>query len=174
MEFKDIVQKRRSIRTFTEQELEPEQTQAILRAALMAPTSKSTRAWRFIVVDDKNLLRQIADSKSMGAEFVAQAPLAVVVLMNTEETDVWVEDAAIAAVSMQYQATELGLGSCWTQIRLRGQADGTPADDILRDILGYPQEYQAECVIAFGYPAVERKLQDEDKLKWEAVTINKF
>lgn len=174
MDFKDIVAKRRSIRKFTPQELSPEQTQAILRAALMAPTSKSTRAWRFIVIDDKDLLRQIAQSKSAGADFVMDAPLAVLVLMDTSLTDVWVEDASIAAVTMQYQATELGLGSCWAQLRLRGHADGITADECLRDLFGYPEQYKAVCVIAFGYPAIERKLQDEDKLKWESVSINKF
>jgi len=174
MDFKDIVQKRRSIRKFTQQELTPEQTQAILRAALMAPTSKSTRAWHFIVVDNKDILRQMAQSKSAGADFVADAPLAVLVLMDVDKTDVWVEDASIAAVSMQYQATELGLGSCWAQIRLRGHADGTFADEILRDMFGYPQNLVAECIVAFGYPAIERKLQDEDKLKWESVSVNKF
>ena len=94
--------------------------------------------------------------------------------MDVDKTDVWVEDASIAAVSMQYQATELGLGSCWAQIRLRGHADGTFADEILRDMFGYPQNLVAECIVAFGYPAIERKLQDEDKLKWESVSVNKF
>ena len=139
MEFKDIVSKRRSIRKFTDEELTPEQTQAILRAALMSPTSKSTRAWRFIVIDDKDLLRQVAQSKNAGADFVNDAPLAVIVLMDTSLTDVWVEDAAIAAVTMQYQATELGLGSCWAQLRLRGQDDGTSAEECLRDIFQFPE-----------------------------------
>ena len=174
MDFKDIVQKRRSIRRFTEQELTSEQTQLILRAALMAPTSKSTRAWHFIVVDDKNLLRQVAQAKSLGSDFVADAPLAVIVLMDREKTDVWVEDASIAAVTMQYQAAELNIGSCWAQMRLRGHEDGVEADEILRDIFGYPENFVAECVIAFGFPAIERKLQDEDKLKWESVSVNKF
>ncbi len=174
MHFKDLVQKRRSIRNFTQQELEPEQTQAILRAALMSPSSKSTRAWHFIVIDDKNMLQQVAQSKQMGADFVANAPLAILVLMDKSRTDVWIEDASIAAVTMQYQATELGLGSCWAQLRLRGREDGSMADDLLRDIFGYPENWIAECVIAFGHPAIERKLQDEDKLKWEAVSINQF
>lgn len=174
MEFQQIVQKRRSIRKFTDEELTPEQTQLLLRAALMAPTSHSTRAWRFVVVDNKDLLRQIAQCKKAGAEFVENAPLAIIVLMDTQATDVWVEDAAIAAVTMQYQATELGLGSCWAQLRLRGHDDGTPADEVLREMFGYPEQFVAECVIAFGHPAVERKMQDEEKLKWEAVSINKF
>ncbi len=174
MDFRDIVSKRRSIRKFTDEELTPEQTQAILRAALMSPTSKSTRAWRFIVIDDKDLLRQVAQSKNAGADFVNDAPLAVIVLMDTSLTDVWVEDAAIAAVTMQYQATELGLGSCWAQLRLRGQDDGTSAEECLRDIFNFPEYLKPLCVIAFGHPAIERKQQDDSKLKWETVSINKF
>lgn len=172
--FADLVQTRRSIRKFTEEELKPEELQTILRAALMSPTSKSSRSWHFVVVDEKPLLEKLALCKEAGAAFVADAPLAVVVLGDTAATDVWVEDASIAAVTMQYQATELGLGSCWAQVRNREMADGTPADDVLRFILGYPQNLTALAIIAFGHPAIERKPQDEDKLKWENVHVNKF
>lgn len=171
MDFKDLVQHRRSIRRFTDEALTAEQVQLILRAALMSPTSKSTRAWHFYVVDDRDMLEKLSQCKSAGAEFVEGAPLAVVVCMDTEQTDVWVEDGSIAAVTMQYQAADLGLGSCWAQVRLRGQDDGTPATDLLRFLLGYPEGQQAVCIIAFGHPAIERKPQDEEKLKWENVHI---
>lgn len=171
MNFNDLVQHRRSIRRFTDEPLTPEQVQLILRSALMSPTSKSTRAWHFYVIDDKDMLEKLSQSKSAGAEFVKDAPLAVVVCVDTGQTDVWVEDASIAAVTMQYQAADLGLGSCWAQIRLRGIDDGTPATDILRFLLGYPEEQQAVCIIAFGHPAIERKPQDEEKLKWENVHV---
>lgn len=171
MDFKDLVQHRRSIRRFTDEALTAEQVQLILRAALMSPTSKSTRAWHFYVVDDRDKLEKLSQCKSAGAEFVKGAPLAVVVCMDTEQTDVWVEDGSIAAVTMQYQAADLGLGSCWAQVRLRGQDDGTPATDLLRFLLGYPEGQQAVCIIAFGHPAIERKPQDEEKLKWENVHI---
>ena len=174
MDFKELVQKRRSVRKFTEDELTPEEVQALLRAALMSPTSKSTRAWHFVVVDDKDTLEKLSQCKAAGAEFVKGAPLAIVVLMDTEKTDVWVEDASIAAVTIQYQATELGLSSCWAQIRMRGLEDGTPANDILRFLLGYPETFQAEAIIAVGHQAIERKPQNEDNLKWESVHVNHF
>lgn len=172
--FSELVQVRRSIRKFTDEELSPEELQLILRSALMSPTSKSSRSWHFIVVDDKEKLEKISLCKEMGASFVADAPLAIVVLGDTELSDVWIEDASIASVTMQYQATELGLGSCWVQIRNRTMADGTPADEILRFLLGYPMNMTALSVIAIGHPAMERKPQDEDKLKWENVHINQF
>ena len=64
MDFKDIVQKRRSIRKFTDEPLTPEQLQAILRSALMSPTSKSCRSWEFIVIDDKDMLYKLSRCKA--------------------------------------------------------------------------------------------------------------
>lgn len=172
MDFKDLVQKRRSIRKFTDTPIPADDVKNILRAALMSPTAKGCRAWQFIVVDDKNSIERLAQSKSSGAEFVSGAPLAVVVCGDVQASEAWVEDASIAAVTMQYQAADLGLGSCWAQMRLRGLSDGTPADDVIHELLGLPQNLSVLCVVAFGYPAIERKLQNEDNLKWENVHIN--
>lgn len=172
--FKDLVQRRRSIRKFTDQDLPAEHLQTILRAALMSPTSKGTRAWHFVVVDDKDLLEKIALCRPAGSQFLAEAKVAVVVLGDRDVTDAWCEDASLAALSMQYQAADLGIGSCWCQIRNRFMDNGQPSDNILRFLLHYPENLTAECVIGMGYPAVERKPQDEDKLKWENVHIGPF
>ena len=173
MDFKDLVQKRRSIRKFTDEEISSEQLQLILRAALMSPTSKGTRAWHFIVVDDKDMLEKMSNVREMGSQFVAGAAVAIVVLGDHDVTDAWVEDAALAAVTMQYQAAELGLGSCWCHIRNRFSAVQEPADNLLRFLLKDPENLTAECIIGIGHPAIERKLQDEDGLKWENVSIYK-
>ena len=173
-EFKDLVKLRRSHRKFTEEEFSPEAVQLIMRAALMSPTSKSQRAWQFVVVDDKTDIEKLADAKNLGSQFMKGAPLAVVVLGDPMRNDCWVEDGSIAAISMQYQAEELGLGSCWVQMRGRGLDDGTPADEVIRGILDIPDNYSVLCVVAFGHKADERKPQNEDSLKWENVHIGKF
>ena len=126
-DFKTLAQMRRSHRKFTEEEIDAEDVRLILRAALMSPTSKGQRAWQFVVVDDKADLEKLSDAKEMGGQFIKSAPLAVVVLGDPVQNDCWVEDGSIAAISMQYQAEELGLGSCWVQMRGRGLSDGTSA-----------------------------------------------
>ena len=93
------------------------------------------------------------------------------VLGNPDEDECWIEDGSIAAVSMQYQAEELGLGSCWVQMRGRGLSDGTSANDIIHGILSLPEELQVLCVLAIGHPADEHPMQNEDRLKWENVII---
>ncbi len=172
--FKELVQQRRSCRQYTNQEINAEDVTLLLRAALMSPTSKNQRAWQFIVVDNKLTLEQMSDAKEQGSHFLKNAMLAVVVLGNSTENDCWIEDGAIAAIAMQYQAEELGLGSCWIQIRGRGLTDGTTANEVIKGILNIPDEYNVLCVVAFGYKAKERKPQNEEALLWENVHIDKF
>ena len=173
-DFKTLAQMRRSHRKFTDQEIDADDVKIILRAALMAPTSKGQRAWQFVVVDDKTDLEKLSDAKDLGGQFVKGAPLAVVVLGDPVANDCWVEDGSSAAISMQYQAEDLGLGSCWVQMRGRGLSDGTTADTVIRGILDIPENYSVLCVVAFGHKADERKPQNEDKLKWESVHVNQF
>ena len=173
-DFKTLAQTRRSHRKFTDQEIDAEDVKLILRAALMAPTSKGQRAWQFVVVDDKTDLEKLSDAKDMGGQFIKGAPMAVVVLGDPMQNDCWVEDGSIAAISMQYQAEDLGLGSCWVQMRGRGLSDGTTADTVIRGILDIPENFSVLCVIAFGHKADERKPQNEDKLKWETVHVGKW
>lgn len=173
-DFKDLVQQRRSHRKFTTEEIDADAVKLILRAALMSPTSKGQRAWQFVVVDDPTDIEKLADAKDMGAQFLKGAPLAVVVLGDPLQNDCWVEDGSIAAIAMQLQAADLGLGSCWAQMRGRGLTDGTPADTVVQGVLDIPENYHVLCILGFGHPADERKPQNEDRLKWENVHAGKF
>ena len=174
MDFKDLVQLRRSHRKFTGEEIDGEDVKLILRAALMSPTSKGQRAWQFVVVDDKTDLEKLSDAKDLGGQFLKDAPLAIVVLGDPVQNDCWVEDGSIAAITMQLQAEALGLGSCWIQMRGRGLSDGTSADTVIQGVLDIPENYSCLCILAIGDKADERKPQNEDKLKWENVHLNKF
>lgn len=78
--FEDLVQKRRSYRDFTDEEISAEDVRLILRSALMSPTSKGQRSWQFIVVDDKTVIEKLSDAKDTGAQFLKKASLAIVVL----------------------------------------------------------------------------------------------
>ena len=173
-DFKELVQLRRSHRKFTSEEINADDLKNILRAALMSPTSKSQRAWHFVVVDDPLDIEKLADAKDMGSQFLKGAPVAIVVLGDPMQNDCWVEDGSIAAISMQYQAEELGYGTCWIQMRGRGLSDGTSADTVIRGILDIPENMNTLCILAVGRKAEERKPQNEEKLKWENVHLNKY
>ena len=127
MDFKDLAQMRRSHRKFTEEAVSKDDIKLILRSALMSPTSKGQRNWQFVVVEDKEKVAALSTAKDLGGQFLASAPVCIAVFGDASENDCWVEDGSIAAISMQYQAEDLGLGSCWAQMRARGLKDGTPA-----------------------------------------------
>lgn len=173
-DFKDLVQQRRSHRKFTDEDVNSEDVRLIMRAALMSPTAKSNRGWQFVVVEDTLTLQKLADAKDNGAQFLSGAPLAIVILGNAEDNDCWIEDCSIAATMIQLQAEDLGLGSCWAQMRGRWLSDGVSANDVISGILDVPEQYQVLCVIGIGHKADTRKPQNEDSLLWEQVHINKF
>ncbi len=174
MTFHDLLVERRSIRRYTSEKIDPEQVRLILEAGLLAPTSKSARAWQFVVVEDADTLQRLSECKPMGATPVARCPLAIVVAVDSTATEPWVEDASVAASYMQLQAADLGLGSCWIQVHGRFAADGTPSDEYVQEMLGIPETCPVVCILTFGHKDEQRKLQDVDKLRWENVHIDKW
>ncbi len=96
-DFHDLIVNRRSIRRYTPEEISPEDVKTILEAALMAPTSKSSRAWHFVVVEDSKQLELLSKCKVSGAGPVAGCALAIVVAVDAKITEPWIEDASIAA-----------------------------------------------------------------------------
>ena len=172
--FSELIKTRRSMRKFTGEELTQEEVVALMKAALMAPTSKRSNAWQFVVVDDKDLLKQLSLCKEQAAQFIADAALAVVVMAAPLASDVWIEDAAIASIYVQLQAEDLGLGSCWVQVRERFTASGIPANDYVHDVLDIPLQLQVLSIIAIGHKGIERKPFDEARLQWEKIHLNKY
>lgn len=172
--FHDLAVTRHSIRKYTSEPLEAEDVQLILEAALLAPTSKSSRSWQFVVVDDRDMLARLAECKPAGAAPISRCPMAVVVLGDPAKSDPWIEDASIAAEFMQLQAADLGLGSCWIQVRGRQTADGLWSEDYVRRLLEIPEELQVLCIMTFGHKDEERRPVDTSKLLWEKVHIGKW
>ncbi|MDE6371844.1 MAG: nitroreductase family protein [Duncaniella sp.] len=174
MDFHELIVNRRSIRKYTDQPIPAESVRLILEAALLAPTSKSARAWQLIVVEDKATLQTLAGCKPAGAISLGRCPLAVVVTVDSTKSEAWIEDASVAASYMQLQAAALGVGSCWVQTYGRFTADGTPSDQFIQETLGIPETCPVLCVLTFGFPDETRKPQDTEKLKWENVHIGRW
>lgn len=165
---------RHSIRKYTDQPVSADDVRTILEAALLAPTSKSGRPWQFVVIEDKETLARLAECKQFGTKPISTAAFAVVVAVDSSKSDVFVEDTSIAAVFMHLQAADLGLGSCWIQVRNRFAADGTSSEDIVRETLDIPEEITVECIVTFGHIDEQRRPVDPEKLLWEKVHIGRW
>ena len=169
--FAELMRLRRSMRKFTDEPLDADDVTTLMRAALMSPTSKGLHSWQFVVVDDADMLRNLSQCKQQGADFLAGAPLCVVVAADPEVSDVWIEDASVAATVLLYQAEDLGLGACWIQIRDRYAEDGTSAEETVKTLLGMPDGLRVVSIVAIGHKGMERKPFNEDRLLWERVSV---
>ena len=172
--FASLIKQRRSTRKFTEEPLTPEQVEAILKAGLMAPSSKRSNPWQFIVVEDKEMLQKLAHCKNGGSAFLEGCSLAVVVCADVMASDVWVEDASVASIYLQLQAEDLGLGSCWCQIRNRVTEDERDSNDYVRFLLQIPYQLDVLSIIGFGHKDQVRKPFDESHLQWEKIHLGKY
>lgn len=170
----DLLKSRRSIREFRSEEVEKEKIDTILKSALLSPSSRSRRPWEFIAVTDKELLQKLSQCREHSSQFLAGAPLGIVVIADPEACDVWIEDASIASIIIQLSAKSLGLGSCWIQVRERFHPDNTKAEDYIKGVLGIPEKYSVESIIAIGYPAEQKKPHDENELLYDKIHFNRL
>lgn len=170
----ELIRKRRSIRSFAERPVAPEQVALLVETLLRAPSSRSINPWEFVVVDDPGLLAELARAKQHGSAFLAGAPLAVVICADETRSDVWVEDCSIAAILLQMTAQSLGLGSCWIQIRCRQHTAGQTSEHFVQQLLGIPEQIRVAAMIAIGHPAEKRRPLAAGRLQYGKVGYNGY
>ena len=122
----------------------------ILKAALLAPTSRNRKPCNFMVVERKETLQKLSKSKDHGAGFLKDTDKAVVVVADSLIADTWIEDSSIALTYMHLMAAELNIGSCWVQIHLRTK-DGKDSEEIVRDILKIDDHYRIVGIMGLGH-----------------------
>jgi len=162
-----LLKNRRSIRKFKDEKIDENLLKTFFKAVLTSPAGHNINHIEYIYVDDDELLKKLSDVKAHGAMFLKDAPQAIIVTADESKTDVWIEDASIAATVIQLTAESLGMGSCWIQMRLRKDKEGVLSEKLVKEIMGIEENRRVECIIAFGYPAESRNPHDisEDELK---------
>ncbi len=153
MEFFDVIKNRHSIRTFSDQPVEPEKLQQILEMANLAPSAGNLQAYEIYVVTDAKK-RDGLSCAALAQEYVAVAPVALVFCTHPELTEgrytergtrlYTVQDATIACSFAMLAATSLGLGSVWV---------GTFDEKVVRLILSAPESQVPVVILAIGYAA---------------------
>ena len=170
--FLDLIQRRRSIRSFKQLPVEDEKQDILIEIALRSPSSMGRNPWDFIVVTEKELLEKLSKSKPHGASFLKNAPLAIVVCADPVKCDVWIEDTSIASILIHVAACSLELGSCWIQIRDRKQSDDKGAGEYIAELLGIPSGMEVESIIAIGYPDESKPGHKRESLQFDKVHRN--
>jgi nitroreductase len=150
----ETIFRRRSIRKYTDQPVEPSKLDLLLQAAMAAPSAMNCRPWEFIVVTDPEKLALFRQRLIFGDR---NAPAAIVVCGNPGLSTnpaarlFWVQDCSAATQNILIAAVGLGLGTVWIGIHPVGRFVKT-----VREILSVPKSVIPLCVIYVGYPLDEK------------------
>jgi len=157
MNFFEVVQARRSLRTYLDKPIEREKLEFVLESARLAPSWKNMQCWRFIVVEDaagRNALANCMEESNPGRKALTGAPMVIVLCALPSESEVWegkdfmMLDAGLAMEHLVLAATDQGLGTCW---------QGLFNEEKAREALDIPDNVRVVAMTPIGYAAEERR-----------------
>ncbi len=148
MEFDDIVRERYSVRSFSNEKVEPDKIESILRAAQLAPTAVNFQPQQIYILTSKEALDKI----NTLSPSIYNASTVFLICSNENET--WKSkteigyttgemDASIVCTFMMLKAWDIGIGSVW--VRLFDSNDVAKAFDL-------PDNIKPRCLLPIGYP----------------------
>jgi nitroreductase len=174
MNFTTLAKNRHSCRKYTEEIPSEELLSKVLNAARLAPSAKNLQPWKFIVVNEEDVLKQV--KACYGRSWLEKAPVLIVVCGDhstawareddgKDHTDI---DIAIAIDHLTLAATDSGLGTCWI---CRFDAKK------VAEILGVPDPWEVIALIPIGFPVNDPDTDRHEHLRKplsEIITYNKF
>ena len=142
MEVYEAIQTRLTVRQFKPDAVPDDVAMKLLRAGQWAPSSRNLQPWHFIVVRDRDMLKQIGAVATSGS-FVADAPTAIAIAMdNADRAEL---DAGRALQQMELVAWDEGLGTCFVGLRVEEQ------NRKVKELLGIPEGMELITILPFGY-----------------------
>jgi len=165
MSILDLILSRRSIRRYEDKDVSEEVLKQILEAGRQAPSAANRQPIRFVVVRDKELLKNLSGAPFHG--FIKDAPVLMVGCADVKSllTGKWaVVDATIALQNMVIAAWSLGVGSCWI---------GDFSEEKVKEALKIPGDWKVVALVTFGFPAEQPKPREKKPFE-ELFSFNSF
>ncbi|MFA8436213.1 MAG: nitroreductase family protein [Marinifilaceae bacterium] len=171
MKFNELIQKRYSVRSYSNKEVEEEKLIQVLEAGRLAPSAVNNQPWHFVVIRQKENRENFASIYHR--EWFREAPVYMVICGDHEKAwhrkadnkDHCDVDISIAVDHMTLQATELGLGTCWI-------CNFDP--NLCREYLKLPDHIEPIAILSLGYPATDSIPEKKRKSLNEIVHWEKF
>jgi nitroreductase len=151
----ELIAGRRTIRRFKPEPVAREMLERLVDVGRLAPSAANMQPLEFVVVDDAQLKAEVFPLLKWAAYIAPEGnpkpgeePAAyIVTLANAKVREKMFEyDIGAAMENMIIAALAEGIGSCWLLSIDR---------DRMRPLLGVPEDYRIDCVLALGYPAEE-------------------
>ena len=165
---------RRSIRKYSSQNIEKEKIDEILKVALTAPTGRNLKPFELIVIRDSDALNQLSLSKNIGSAMLKEANAAIIILGNPELSNTWNEDCSIVSFSIQLKAFDLGLGSCWINVKDRKTSDNIDSEKYIKNIFRIPNHLKIVSILSLGYPNEEKPAHDDKDMDFSKIHFEKY
>jgi nitroreductase len=147
METWDAIRARRNVRQFEERPIPADDLDRILEAARRTPSSTNQQAWDFVVVTERERLRELAKTWRWAGHVATSAATIALVMPasgDRDTRDTLQYDLGQATMSIMLAAADLGIGS--------GHAS-VGEQELARRVLGLPEDRECAWLIALGYPA---------------------
>lgn len=155
MDFLEVIEKRHTVRRYSDRPVEKELLDAIVKLAQTAPSSRNSKSSAFMIIEDRDTLDALSQMRDYGASPLKSAQAAIIVMGDESKTDLWVDNCAISATFIQLAVTAMDLASCWVHINgrlcLKDEPDGRTSDDYVRELLGIREGLRPYCAVAIGY-----------------------
>lgn len=167
----DLIEKRKSIRSYKPQDVEEEKLNYILQAFRKAPSAKNLQPWKLIIVKDKKKISDLSIACN-NQTFLSEAPILIVACAKEDEAygvmggymNSYSVDIALALEHLILAATEKGLGTCWI---------GAFKEKLVKDLLDVPDNVRVVAITPVGYPAVEGRIRGRKPIS-EIVCYDKY
>ena len=156
----ELVKNRRDGYVFLPDPVSEETVAEILEIAGYAPLRWGGDPVRFIVVRNKELIRALADTKSMGTGPLAFCSVAIIPMIDGNQSKLWREDLSVVSTYIMLACEERGLGCNWIHMdgRMGPDGSGITATEAMGELIDIPDGYHVLNILAIGY---NRKLQPE-------------
>ena len=165
---------RRSIRKYKNIPVEKEKLIEIVKTAIVAPTGHNARACEFIIFENEQKVKKLVGIKKAGAGFLETAPNGIAVICNIDKANTWIEDSSVAAYTIQLKAHDMGLSTCWLQLRDRLSVNDEPSDELFCKMMNLPENYRVLCFIAIGYRDEEKQSYSDKDIDLSKIHYGKF
>lgn len=169
----ELAARRRSVRRYTDDRIDDAVIGEIMKVALTAPASFGHQPVEFIVVRDKQTIRDLAACKNLGGSQIIGADTVIVVMVKLDRGEFWIEDGAIASSYILLAAEQYGLGACWVHIRNRTGKRKT-SDEEIRELLGAPEGYAVLNLVALGGKGEKKRGYTENDFDKSKIHFERF
>ena len=163
----DTIKSRRSVRDFTDKPVSKDKINTILNAGRWAPSGLNNQPWRYIVVQERGTIEEIATCTHY-SNVVQGAPLLIAVFLDHDAEYNYVKDAQAIGASIQnmlLSCCDLELGAVWLGEILNQK-------EKVNSILDAPDSLELMAVLAIGYPVEIEKYRTSTRKSIQDVTFN--